>query len=178
MRSICQPAAPIVRGHGAMVAASRSVACSAAMQEVSTTGRMLRVRYVRRDQNYRGWALHLWGDVAEGTRSEWPKGLSPSGADASGSYWDLPLKPNAQHVGLLIHKGESKAASANVQLAHVKNNTVFLAGPCHPPTAPSCNTALQSTALQSRAAALRCRCAACQSFAPPASAPQRGSAAQ
>ncbi|KAF8068441.1 PU1 [Scenedesmus sp. PABB004] len=70
----------------------------------------LRVHYVRRDQRYAGWNLHLWGDVEAATSWSAPK--QPTGTGPEGPYWDIKLKPGAGHVGLLIHKGEEKAAGA------------------------------------------------------------------
>jgi hypothetical protein len=46
----------------------------------------------------------VWGDVKEATA--WGRGLEPSGFD-DGPYWQLKLKPSANHVGVLVYKGDS-----------------------------------------------------------------------
>jgi len=57
-----------------------------------------------------GWGLHVWGSVAQPT--PWSKPLPPSGLGPDGPYWDIQLTTAARHVGVLIHKGEEKAAGA------------------------------------------------------------------
>eukprot|EP00775_Hariotina_reticulata_P002314 gene2314-2622_t len=57
-----------------------------------------------------GWGLHVWGSVAQPT--PWSKALPPSGLGPDGPYWDIQLTAAARHVGVLIHKGEEKAAGA------------------------------------------------------------------
>ncbi|MPY66250.1 pullulanase-type alpha-1,6-glucosidase [Deinococcus sp. SDU3-2] len=72
---------------------------------------VLRVRYVRPDGQYAGWGLHAWEDTTAAV--EWSKPLPPTGQDAGGVYWDLPLKPGAQKVGLIVHKGDTKDPGAD-----------------------------------------------------------------
>jgi hypothetical protein len=55
-----------------------------------------------------GWGLHIWGDVDHPT--PWSSAKQPSGSGPEGPYWDVELQTSAKHVGLLIHKGEEKAA--------------------------------------------------------------------
>eukprot|EP00882_Tetradesmus_deserticola_P023731 GHRQ01025841.1.p2 GENE.GHRQ01025841.1~~GHRQ01025841.1.p2 ORF type:complete len:108 (+),score=47.14 GHRQ01025841.1:680-1003(+) len=57
-----------------------------------------------------GWGLHVWGDVEHPT--PWSSAKQPSGSGPEGPYWDVALQVSAKHVGLLIHKGEEKAAGA------------------------------------------------------------------
>ncbi|WP_104991150.1 pullulanase-type alpha-1,6-glucosidase [Deinococcus sp. NW-56] len=72
---------------------------------------VLRVRYVRPDGQYAGWGLHAWEDTT--AQVEWSKPLPPTGQDAGGVYWDLPLKPGARKVGLIVHKGDTKDPGAD-----------------------------------------------------------------
>ncbi|MEW6421361.1 MAG: pullulanase-associated domain-containing protein, partial [Deinococcota bacterium] len=67
---------------------------------------VLRVRYVRPDGQYGGWGLHVWEDTT--ATVEWSKPLPPTGRDAGGLYWDVPLKAGAQKVGFIVHKGDEK----------------------------------------------------------------------
>ncbi|KEF35601.1 alpha-dextran endo-1,6-alpha-glucosidase [Deinococcus sp. RL] len=67
---------------------------------------VLRVRYVRPDGEYAGWGLHVWEDTT--AQVEWTKPLPPTGQDAGGLYWDVPLKPGARKVGFIVHKGDTK----------------------------------------------------------------------
>jgi pullulanase len=67
---------------------------------------VLRVRYLRPDGAYAGWGLHAWEDTT--AQVEWTKPLAPTGRDAGGLYWDVPLKAGAQKVGLIVHKGDEK----------------------------------------------------------------------
>jgi hypothetical protein len=40
--------------------------------------------------------------------------MPPSGQDEQGPYWDIQLWEDASNVGLLIHRGEEKAAGAHL----------------------------------------------------------------
>ncbi|SMB79740.1 pullulanase-type alpha-1,6-glucosidase [Deinococcus hopiensis] len=73
---------------------------------------VLRVRYVRPDGKYDGWGLHAWEDTTAAV--EWSKPLPPTGKDAGGVYWDVPLKAGAQKVGFLVHKGDDKDPGADM----------------------------------------------------------------
>ncbi|GLC65145.1 Cytochrome c oxidase subunit 1 [Pleodorina starrii] len=65
-----------------------------------------------------GWGLHVWGDTPSCT--QWQQPLKPTSVTAGGLVWDLPLRSGAQRVGALVHKGEQKAASGEVQI-HATN---------------------------------------------------------
>lgn len=47
----------------------------------------------------------MWGDVKVPT--DWGIGLPPSGFKDGGPFWSLQLKTSANHVGVLIYKGDS-----------------------------------------------------------------------
>jgi hypothetical protein len=75
------------------------------------------VLHVRRNllcHHLQGWGLHVWGSVAQPT--PWSKPLPPSGLGPDGPYWDIQLTAASRHVGVLIHKGEEKAAGVLSQL--------------------------------------------------------------
>lgn len=82
-------------------------------QAVSTIP-VLRFNYVRKDHNYKGWGLHVWGDTPDGT--QWQQPLKPTRVTPQGLQWDLRLRPDSRRVGALVHKGEQKAASGEVSV--------------------------------------------------------------
>lgn len=59
-----------------------------------------------------GWGLHVWGNVTNQTN--WNTPQQPTGLGREGPYWDIKLQTSANHVGVLIHKGEEKAAGARL----------------------------------------------------------------
>lgn len=65
-----------------------------------------RIHYHRAKSDYGGWGLHAW----DGARTEtaWGSPLPPSGTDAFGAWWDVPLKEGAARLGLIVHKGDQK----------------------------------------------------------------------
>jgi hypothetical protein len=46
----------------------------------------------------------VWGDVSSPT--PWGKGLAPAGVADGASFWRVPVKHTATHVGLLVYKGD------------------------------------------------------------------------
>ncbi|KAG2441246.1 hypothetical protein HYH02_010089 [Chlamydomonas schloesseri] len=76
---------------------------------------MLIIHYVRKDHNYKGWGLHVWGDSTRCT--QWQQPLKPTRVTERGLVWELPLRPGARRVGALVHKGEQKAASGEVVIS-------------------------------------------------------------
>ena len=65
-----------------------------------------RVHYHRPQGDYDGWGLHAWEDAAVAVA--WPSPLMPTGHDAYGVFWDVPLKPTAAKLGFIVHKGDQK----------------------------------------------------------------------
>ncbi|MDL2344834.1 pullulanase-type alpha-1,6-glucosidase [Deinococcus sp. MIMF12] len=85
---------------------------------------VLRVRYVRPDGQYTGWGLHAWEDTTAAV--EWTKPLPPTGRDAGGLYWDVPLKAGAQKVGLIVHQGDTKDPGADLFADPTKGREVLI----------------------------------------------------
>ncbi|MFO7634849.1 MAG: pullulanase-type alpha-1,6-glucosidase, partial [Caldilinea sp.] len=81
--SFLVPAAPIARA-----------------QDVAT------IHYFRPDNDYTNWGLHAWDGVA--ITVEWSAPLPPTGEDDFGIYWEVPIKPDATRLGLIVHKGDEK----------------------------------------------------------------------
>jgi pullulanase len=65
-----------------------------------------RIHYHRPKGGYGGWGLHVWGDTGESV--EWTNPMQPTGRDETGLYWDISLKDNAESVGFIVHKGDTK----------------------------------------------------------------------
>lgn len=80
--------------------------------------RPLRVHFIHRgtpQAELLQWGLHVWG--AASFTTDWSSPLTPNGSDARSSYWDLLVSSeDSAVVGLLVHKGELKAARAEVAL--------------------------------------------------------------
>ncbi|HEY0001759.1 MAG TPA: pullulanase-type alpha-1,6-glucosidase [Actinoplanes sp.] len=62
--------------------------------------------HYRRPGNYDGWGLHVWDGAATGT--DWASPLPPSGTDAFGVYWKVPLAAGATGLNYIIHNGDTK----------------------------------------------------------------------
>ena len=64
------------------------------------------IHYFRPDGDYTDWGLHAWDGAAVAV--EWGAPLPPTGEDDFGVYWEVPIKPDAARLGLIVHKGEEK----------------------------------------------------------------------
>lgn len=67
----------------------------------------IRIHYIRPDQNYQGWGLHLWGEGYNGPAVSWSEPAPISGIDDYSCYWDVAYK-GAGRVGFIIHQGDKK----------------------------------------------------------------------
>jgi pullulanase len=65
-----------------------------------------RIHYYRPDGVYDGFELHVWEDADENV--SWEDGLDIAGESDYGVFWNIKLKPDAQKVGFIIHKGDEK----------------------------------------------------------------------
>ncbi|MFB9239113.1 pullulanase-type alpha-1,6-glucosidase [Plantactinospora siamensis] len=64
------------------------------------------LHYRRADGNYGGWGLHVWDGAANPT--DWGSPLPPTGTDAYGVYWKVPLAAGATGLNYIIHSGDTK----------------------------------------------------------------------
>jgi len=73
------------------------------------------IHYLRTDGDYGDhttgdfnnfWGLHLWGDIDE--TIEWPNPKPFLGEDEYGRFAWVKLAPNAENVGFIIHRGDTK----------------------------------------------------------------------
>ncbi|MVN87230.1 pullulanase-type alpha-1,6-glucosidase [Deinococcus sp. HMF7620] len=83
-----------------------------------------RVHYQRTDGAYADWGLHVWEDTA--AQVTWDKPLAQTGRDDWGAYYDIPLKPGAQKVGFLVHKGDTKDPGADLWFDLSRGRELFL----------------------------------------------------
>ncbi|MFE6891266.1 pullulanase-type alpha-1,6-glucosidase [Streptomyces sp. NPDC057694] len=60
----------------------------------------------RADGDYDGWGLHTWTGAAQGT--DWTKPLQPTGKDAYGVTFEVPLADGATSLSYILHKGDEK----------------------------------------------------------------------
>jgi diguanylate cyclase (GGDEF)-like protein len=68
-----------------------------------------RIHYHRADKLYEGWGLHLWGAAPSlATPVDWAMPLPPTGSDAFGVYFDVPLQADAVALNFIVHKGSEK----------------------------------------------------------------------
>lgn len=87
-------------------ASSASPASATTSSAAPIPANVLRVRYVRPNGKYDGWGLHVWEDTT--ATVAWDRPLAPTGVDAGGAYWDVPLKAGATSVGFIVHRGNEK----------------------------------------------------------------------
>jgi pullulanase len=65
------------------------------------------VYYLRDDDEYAGWGLHLWGDVAQETLWSFPH--PADGQDPRwGAYYIVDMAAGGDRLNLIVHKGDEK----------------------------------------------------------------------
>ncbi|MEZ0064689.1 pullulanase-type alpha-1,6-glucosidase [Streptacidiphilus sp. MAP12-20] len=64
------------------------------------------IHYHRADGNYAGWGLHDWTGAANPT--SWTSPLQPSGTDAFGDVFTVPLAAGATSLSYILHNGDTK----------------------------------------------------------------------
>ncbi|WP_328313289.1 pullulanase-type alpha-1,6-glucosidase [Streptomyces sp. NBC_00442] len=64
------------------------------------------LHYYRPDGDYDGWGLHTWTGAASPT--DWTKPLAPTGRDAYGVTFEVPLAHGATTLSYILHKGDQK----------------------------------------------------------------------
>ncbi|GAA2015556.1 pullulanase-type alpha-1,6-glucosidase [Catenulispora yoronensis] len=64
------------------------------------------IHYHRADGAYAGWGLHDWTGAANPT--SWSAPLAPSGTDAFGDVFTVPLAPGASSLSYILHNGDTK----------------------------------------------------------------------
>ncbi|TDC30932.1 pullulanase-type alpha-1,6-glucosidase [Micromonospora sp. 15K316] len=64
------------------------------------------LHYRRAGGDYDGWGLHLWDGAADPT--EWSDPMEPTGFDAFGAVFRVPLADGATGLNYIVHKGDKK----------------------------------------------------------------------
>ena len=64
------------------------------------------IHYHRADGDYTGWGLHDWTGAANPT--SWTSPLAPSGTDAFGDVFTVPLAAGATSLSYILHNGDTK----------------------------------------------------------------------
>jgi pullulanase len=88
----------------------------------------------RADGDYTGWGLHVWEGVA--AKTPWARPLSPSGYDAFGAVFRVPLAAGAAGLRFVAHRDNAKDLPDDQRLDLTTNREVWLlageAVPVHP----------------------------------------------
>ncbi|WP_030269160.1 pullulanase-type alpha-1,6-glucosidase [Streptomyces sp. NRRL B-24484] len=66
------------------------------------------VHYQRKNNDYDGWNLYAWGDLADGESTTWPDGHGFVGRDAYGAFAYVKLKSGASDVGFVVENNGTK----------------------------------------------------------------------
>ncbi len=96
------------------VGASAPLPAAAADTGPTLAATPARIHYHRPRGDYDGWGAHLWDGAA--TETQWTGAATPGGRDGFGVWWDVPLKPAATRLGIIIHKGDQKDPGADMFL--------------------------------------------------------------
>lgn len=72
------------------------------------------IHFHRPGGDYDGWGLHTWTGAASPT--EWSKPLQPTGQDAYGLTFEVPLVDGATSLNYIVHKGDEKDISTDRSL--------------------------------------------------------------
>ncbi|MGE5583788.1 MAG: pullulanase-associated domain-containing protein, partial [Bacillota bacterium] len=67
----------------------------------------VRIHYIRTDQVYDGWGLHLWGDGYSGPAITWDSPAPVTGLDDYSCYWDAAYSGSG-NLNFIIHNGNLK----------------------------------------------------------------------
>ncbi|WP_212825545.1 pullulanase-type alpha-1,6-glucosidase [Catellatospora sp. TT07R-123] len=73
----------------------------------------------REDGNYTGWGLHLWDGNANPV--DWGSPMLPTGTDAYGAYWRVPLVDGATGLNYIVHRGDEKDLPSDQRLDFAKS---------------------------------------------------------
>lgn len=81
---------------------------AAATSAQQTTCEQAIIHYHRRNADYDGWGLHVWGATPLEGKVTWQAPLEPTGKDDFGIFWVIPLNSDAESVNYIVHKGDTK----------------------------------------------------------------------
>jgi hypothetical protein len=82
------------------------------------------IHYHRADGNYDGWGLHVWTGAKNPT--DWSTPLQPTGHDAYGDIFEVPLADGATSLSYIIHNGDTKDLPDDQSLDLTSTHEVWL----------------------------------------------------
>jgi len=96
------------------------------------------IHYRRPRGDYAGWGLHAW----EGTpaKPRWHAPLSPTGYDAFGAVFRVPVRPDAIGLRFVLHRGEVKDLPDDQRLDLTVSREVWLLAGVAAPVRPDLAT--------------------------------------
>jgi len=65
------------------------------------------IHYTRRNADYDGWGLHIWGPTAV-TGVTWTSPFEPTSEDDYGLIWEVPMAEGADLLNYIVHRGDEK----------------------------------------------------------------------
>ncbi len=66
------------------------------------------IHYYRRNADYEGWGLHVWGAPPLDGVVTWSSPLAPAGQDDFGLFWEVEVNEGATSFNYIIHRGDEK----------------------------------------------------------------------
>ena len=90
-----------------------------------------RVHFFRPDGNYSGWTVYAFDDTTADTGNFLGGPIQVTGNDAYGAYFDVPLSPNPQDLGFIVHNiiTGTKNTPADLHLnVDIYNETWIISG--------------------------------------------------
>lgn len=75
----------------------------------------VRIHFHRDSNDYVGWGMYIWGTgLALPHAVSWDRPLQPTGVDAFGIYFDVPVEPHVATFSFIVHKGENKSVAQDL----------------------------------------------------------------
>ena len=112
---------PLALLAGALICAPDPARADAAPARGDDTAR---IHYHRPRADYDGWGTHQWDGAL--TETPWGSPAPPTGRDDFGPYWDVPLKPGATRLGIIVHKGDQKDPGIDMFLDLAKQKEAWI----------------------------------------------------
>jgi len=92
---------------GAAFAAPAETLPAIALQQGQDNCEIAIIHYTRKNADYEGWGLHIWGPTAV-SGVEWASPFGPTGEDEYGIFWEVPMAEGASLLNYIVHKGDEK----------------------------------------------------------------------
>lgn len=82
---------------------------------LSTTCTDATLHYHRRNADYEGWGLHVWGPTSQ-TGVTWEAPLAPAGKDDFGIFWLVGMQEGGEFLNYIVHRDNEKDPGPDQQL--------------------------------------------------------------